>query len=188
MIGIARAQIERLAGHEVRPLRDQVADLLLGTGRVADIDRQAGGHGVDHVRRPAADHIVRGLAVDIEAAAVADGQIVEHGQRVVERLVVTGEAALDLGVVVIDARVVAVVVLQMARRIVDGLGPGEGVQEVEAVRVSLFQFDLESFIAAEAAVVGDFDVGEALNGAARNQAEILTRLDWAEPGWRRRGR
>ena len=49
------------------------------------------------IERPATDDVVERFIAEIEVATLADGQIVEHRQCVVDRLVVAGESAFDLG-------------------------------------------------------------------------------------------
>ena len=64
----------------------------------------------------------------------------------------------------------------MARGVVDGLGPGEGVEEVEAVRELALELGLEGVIVEEAAGEGRLDVAEALDGPAGIDRQILAGL------------
>src|SRR5690348_2992441 len=104
--------------------------------------------------------------------AAADRNVPNHGSRVVERLVVAGNAALSLRCADVDTRVVAIVVFEVTWRIVNGFGPGERVDEVEAVGVTFLHLELQSVVAAESASEGFLDGGEVFDRTASIDGEI----------------
>ena len=56
-------------------------------------------------------------------AADTERQIVQHREGINERLVVTRQPSLQRGVVVVDPRVVAVIIFQMARAVINRFRP-----------------------------------------------------------------
>ena len=81
-----------------------------------------------------------------------------------------------LQVVIVRAGVVAVVHFQMPGRIVDRLGPGEGIQEIQTTGKSLLQFDLQSVVIGKTAAPCFLDGGETLDRTPRIQRKILARI------------
>ena len=68
-----------------------------------------------------------------KVAAFAEGKVIDHRKRVVQRLIVSRFAALAIQVGQVHAGVVVVWRVKVAGRVVDGTRVGEGVQQVQPV-------------------------------------------------------
>src|SRR5581483_7712256 len=170
-------QIERRP-REIRSWRNQRAYAGLGGRAVGDVDGEARGRGVDQIERPAARNHVKSTICDVELTSAANWQVVDHRRCVIEGLVVAGNSALGFRVIEIDARVVAVIVLQVTRRIVNGLGPRERVDEIQSTRIAFLQLRLQTVVRAETAVIGFFNGGELRVRPPRIDGQILAGKVW----------
>lgn len=65
-------------------------------------------------------------------ASFSEGKVIEYRQSVVYGLIAARDCTICGNVVDVHARIVPVVVLQGVGRVVDGLGLGEGIDEVQA--------------------------------------------------------
>ena len=118
---------------DVRAIVGRAGDLEGGRRAVGEVDGGAGSGEVNRRQAPAAeDAIGEGVGAGAPAAALAVGAIPEHGGGVIEGLVVTAEALFLIEGAVVDAAVVAVAGFEVTAGVIDGLGPGEGVEDVEA--------------------------------------------------------
>ena len=109
---------------------------------------------------------------------MAEGQVIDRGKRVVEGLIIARGPFARRRVEQVDGLLIPVCGFQRATGVVDRLGPGERIEERQAVRVALLDLDLRRFIGREAGVVVGVDVLEGLIGPAGVHSEALTGLVW----------
>ena len=121
------------------------------------------------------------------AAVLAERQLPHEAGGVVERLVVARAAELAVEVAIVDAAVVVVLHLEVARGVVARARPGERVQQVEAARVALLDLELQRVVVPLAAAPRNLDLLEALDRPPRLQRRVLGRRRSGAPGCSRRG-
>ena len=156
---LAIVEIKSLTS-QIGARRNKRTDRALGGRVVSNVERQARGFRIDKVNAPAARNLIERCVRDRKMTVLAEWQVVRDRERVVKWLVVAGNSAVARNVIEVDARVVAIVVLEMAGSVIDRLRPSERIDEVEAQRVALFELCLQGVVAAEAAVKRFFDGGE----------------------------
>jgi len=80
-----------------------------------------------------------------------DGDVVNSRKVVVDRLIVTRrDSFLRASVELVDGLEVAIAGFERAGGIVDCFGPGDGVEERQAVRIALLEFHLERVVRGKA--------------------------------------
>ena len=133
---------------EVRTVGRRGADRERRRGRVAQVHGKAARHRVDRSQAPAADDALEDRAQVVRPSAIAaEGQLPDDRRRVVDRLVVARGPPLAVEVTEVDAAVVAIGRFEVARRVVFGLGPGEGIEEIQPARVAALHLHLHRVIA-----------------------------------------
>src|SRR5450432_2894781 len=90
-------------------------------------------------------------------------------------MVVTRNALVTRQVIKVDARIVAVIVLQVSRSVVDGFRPGERIQQIEAASDAFLELSLQCVVGSIAAVERDFDGIEVRKGPPRGERQVLAR-------------
>ena len=135
-------------------------DNLIGAGRVGKVDGNTAGHDIDARQLPAAEQLLLPAgSVRSKPLTAAIGNIGDGRGGVIERLVVSGGAAISLRIGDIDERAVSVLRFQIGGRVVDAVRPGERVDEEDAVCEPALQLGLQRVVVEEAEVGFSQNIG-----------------------------
>lgn len=144
----------------------------VGGGRVVvDLVGEAGGSLVDGGDLPLAEDLVDETAGVHEAAVTAEGQLVDERGGVDEGLVVLGLAVVSGGVA--DVLEGGRVGFEGGAGVIEGMRPGEGVEQREAGDHALLVANLERVVVGVGFAEGDGDVAVGGDGTGEVVERIL---------------